>query len=697
MKRKSASFLGVLLAAVICFAVPACNPDAGGGNEGGNDDGQKKQVDVVLFTGQSNMVGRETSKYSVSIEEGKAFEYKFLSDSLVPVANPVGETFGSVEVSSGSSIVPQFCADYVSSTGRNIVAVHVARGGRAISYFTQQGAIYADIVRKYSACIDYLENSDGYEVGRRFYVMFQGESDTNSTASQDYYDSYMSFHNGLKDAIGTEFGAQIYIGRNSTEDKAGILRINNVKKQLAEDNEDIIICNKENATYYYDNPQYLLSDNIHYTASGLKKIATDSCRSIVDFMGLGTDKSKTGIDPVSYLAEPDPDLFYEPPVYEVENGVLEFGFADGGVQEAEGRITATKSGRGVPTIADGAYEYSNPSANTNYAADNANDFVTYELSHKILLSAASDWAFEWKGYCNDTMNRKAAILASGGETVFITYQAANGIYIRNGNSKVECTGQLAEMYNEHVWKLVYTASENALRLFMDGAYVASSTWNDDLVFTDLLGCSAGMYQFVGKLYYLRFEFGTAVVSPEIETVTQTTYEFNFDGGEVAEANGLIGVTKVGDGAPTIADGRYEYTDAVTPLRYELSEAITLSSTADWSFEWKGYAATTMNNKAAILISGGDTAFITFQSTNGLYIKSGTKNIPCKSQVSYIYEEHTWKFAYNSETHMLAIYRDGEYLAEAAWSSDLVITDILGCSVDKYTFCGSLDYIKITIG
>ena len=89
------------------------------------------EVDVILFTGQSNMVGREDGEYASDLE-GISFEYKYGSDKLVTTANPVGETFGAVEVSTGSSIVPKFCEDYYEQTGRKTVAVHVARGGRAL-------------------------------------------------------------------------------------------------------------------------------------------------------------------------------------------------------------------------------------------------------------------------------------------------------------------------------------------------------------------------------------------------------------------------------------------------------------------------------------------------------------------------------------------------------------------------------------
>ncbi len=275
-------------------------------------DGVKKKltvnpavVDVVLFTGQSNMVGRESSKYDVYIPEGQVYEFKYLSGTLEKVKNPVGETFNEVEVSSGSSILPQFCADYVNSSGRKIVAVHLARGGRSISYFVAgTGPIYNDIIEKYGACIDYLKSNENFEIGHQFYVMYQGESDTNHNMNANTYERYyMRFHNGLKEKFGFEFGALIANGRNSDPDSPeGVKRIGNVKVKLCREHDDIIMADVSVYNWYMTgNHENIRSDLIHLNAEGLKIVAKESCKNILNYMGLGEDPSLLGVDPVTYL------------------------------------------------------------------------------------------------------------------------------------------------------------------------------------------------------------------------------------------------------------------------------------------------------------------------------------------------------------------------------------------------------------
>ena len=51
------------------------------------------QKDLILFMGQSNMQG-ETEGCSETEEVPGALEYKYLTDTLTPLKNPVGENIG---------------------------------------------------------------------------------------------------------------------------------------------------------------------------------------------------------------------------------------------------------------------------------------------------------------------------------------------------------------------------------------------------------------------------------------------------------------------------------------------------------------------------------------------------------------------------------------------------------------------------
>lgn len=284
-------------------------------------------VDVVLFTGQSNMVGRETDIYTVDIPQGQAYEYKYLTKTLDAVQNPSGERIkngvtensGSTSKPSegGSSIVPQFCYDYVTKTKRKIVAVHAAKGGQQISYFVPGNAsnMYPVLTEKYNECVTYLTDSPNFDIGKRFYIMFQGESDSLESTSktitpkETYKQRFMSFHNGVKETCGIEFGGLIQTGRNSNISYEGIVSIAQVKNEIAWENDDIIMLDQEPICYFTTHPygssdSYMISDNLHYNQYGLRKIASDSCAALVNYLGYG-DADKKGVDPIEYLAMPN--------------------------------------------------------------------------------------------------------------------------------------------------------------------------------------------------------------------------------------------------------------------------------------------------------------------------------------------------------------------------------------------------------
>ena len=82
-----------------------------------------------------------------------------------------------------------------------------------------------------------------YEIGKKFYVMYQGESNTNgSTDMSGYKTSYMNFHEALVENCGIEFGAMLYTGRDMTEHYDQIVALSKMKQTIAEENDDIIIC-----------------------------------------------------------------------------------------------------------------------------------------------------------------------------------------------------------------------------------------------------------------------------------------------------------------------------------------------------------------------------------------------------------------------------------------------------------------------
>lgn len=112
-------------------------------------------MDLIIFSGQSNMQGQtECLPYNNSAVND-AFEYNFADDLLIPLRHPVGENLdingrpfcpdfndipGTIEKSAllaswenHANMVPEFCRSYIAVTGDQVAAVHAAKGSTQLT------------------------------------------------------------------------------------------------------------------------------------------------------------------------------------------------------------------------------------------------------------------------------------------------------------------------------------------------------------------------------------------------------------------------------------------------------------------------------------------------------------------------------------------------------------------------------------
>ena len=166
-------------------------------------------MDVLIFGGQSNMQG-QTEKLTGTEEIEGACEYRFVTDSFVPLKNPVGEDLradgtggtGSDESTDPESwlrefvlgaswcgntnMVPSFCYAYIKATGRKVAAVHAAKGSTVIADWLPGTDGYKMVVKKTRAAVDKIRR-DGGSIGSVYFMWLQGESDAIfSTLKEDY-------------------------------------------------------------------------------------------------------------------------------------------------------------------------------------------------------------------------------------------------------------------------------------------------------------------------------------------------------------------------------------------------------------------------------------------------------------------------------------------------------------------------------
>jgi len=160
-----------------------------------------------------------------------AYEYKFLTDELLPLKNPVGEnitysTEKGYEVTpstnaslwlkqhalgaacyGNTNLVPSFCRTYTENTERQVLAVHAAKGSTRISDWMPDSPIYQVLIQKARGAIEKVKPE------RVFFVWLQGESDAVIESTEDeYVERLTRLKNTLKAEVGIEKFGIIKVG-----------------------------------------------------------------------------------------------------------------------------------------------------------------------------------------------------------------------------------------------------------------------------------------------------------------------------------------------------------------------------------------------------------------------------------------------------------------------------------------------------
>ena len=167
-----------------------------------------KTKDIIIFGGQSNMQG-QTERLSETAPVAGAVEYRFSSDTFVPLQNPVGDDLTydhqlGYAFSNGcnaaewrekdvlgsacyghTNLVPAFCRAYLAQTHSEVIAVHAAKGSTQIHDWLPSTAGYNALVKKAAAAIQKAKNE--YTVGKIYFVWLQGESDAIFSVKREEY------------------------------------------------------------------------------------------------------------------------------------------------------------------------------------------------------------------------------------------------------------------------------------------------------------------------------------------------------------------------------------------------------------------------------------------------------------------------------------------------------------------------------
>ncbi len=230
-----------------------------------------KNTDLIIFSGQSNMQGQTDSAPLTDDTVEGAFEYRFLTDSLVPLKDPVGEnidldgnefplditiepqrlwrdptaTIGGYDLKNvcrSESMLPHFCREYREQTGKDVVAVHAAKGATVIEYWQKGGGAYNILVKKAKAAIEKVQPE------RIYFVWLQGESNTLDAGmpKEEYKRQLTMLNASLREDLGIEKFGIILVGRfaelcSGKEIDERDDEIINAQKEICVENDDFLM------------------------------------------------------------------------------------------------------------------------------------------------------------------------------------------------------------------------------------------------------------------------------------------------------------------------------------------------------------------------------------------------------------------------------------------------------------------------
>ncbi len=157
-----------------------------------NEGHSGKEVDLIVFSGQSNMSGYGGDpKEAPGIIRDAGAEFRSVSDPerLYTIAEPFGiyentEIMNDFYLKQGS-LVTSFVNTWYRETGTPVIAVSASKGGMPSTYWASE-AVCDEVEKRFKTAKHWL-NENGYTVKNQFLVFLQGENDAIENIPDEVY------------------------------------------------------------------------------------------------------------------------------------------------------------------------------------------------------------------------------------------------------------------------------------------------------------------------------------------------------------------------------------------------------------------------------------------------------------------------------------------------------------------------------
>lgn len=273
---------------------------------------KEKNVDVVMFMGQSNMAGRGITSTiwpepAPTIITGAGYEFRAISDPsrLYEISEPFGKNENkSGGINDGSmktgSMVTAFVNSYYTHNGNiPVIGVSASKGGSKISQWQLDSieGYLADAIQRLKDAMSYL-NSNGYTIRHKYMLWCQGESDGDaSTSESDFKSMFENMLNAMLNE-GIEKLFMVRIGNcNISGSENRYTDYIKYETEIAQTNQNVVMVSCDFAGM---KERGLMKDNFHYYQAGYNECGTYA-----------------GINTALYVCTGK-----EPTMYDTENGSL---------------------------------------------------------------------------------------------------------------------------------------------------------------------------------------------------------------------------------------------------------------------------------------------------------------------------------------------------------------------------------------
>ena len=248
---------------------------------------QKQTLFVVA--GQSNAMGKGDSNLSIMPNEHTAFEYRFKTNELIELKDPVGSYELRFQPASTGSAWPAFAKQYNSQTGSKVIIVQAARNGSSCHYKAElensgtwdrsgRMPLFDSSITKIKAAI----KKTGTPL--RGIIWIQGERDANAINANElkpaeYKEALVNLISGFRKKLRKI--VEIYVvetGNYIDHPQQGFDAVREIQKQVSHELEHVHIVYIEAKNFA---SMGLMKDQIHYNQIALNDIGAKVARWII--------------------------------------------------------------------------------------------------------------------------------------------------------------------------------------------------------------------------------------------------------------------------------------------------------------------------------------------------------------------------------------------------------------------------------